>query len=272
MNYIYVSFSFGGEEVKEEVEPTFDQILDMVSKTSSSSDTQVRQSIYDTVFKLPQQASSSMTSRDKMKLAPSLPTLQEEVEVSVFGAHGDSTLTSTLTEHPYSSKALNVLKSFDAQDLQRGDNLDNIASTSSSKESSNNRRSVEFVIPTTATNFVNRPLYINSSSSSSSQNYGNAAYCMGKAFGEDSNPSDSRGSSEFTLGSMLRDEMSFDDFGGSLLANDVLQTVNANRLQVLGANRMASTPNIPSNMHKPFSIDFSDASFGDVNLFSNMKD
>jgi len=60
-----------------------------------------------------------------------------------------------------------------------------------------------------------------------------------------------------------RDNMSFEDFGGSLFHNSARNS--ANNLIVPG---LPYTPSVPSTMHRPVSLDFSDASFQDFNLFS----
>lgn len=262
----------------------------MVSKTTPSTETQAQKSIYDAVLKtLPTQLST--VSRDKMKSTPPLPTLQEEEEEEDNKEEkgkeiksNDDAPSDHQTTTLGSKKALHVLKSFvnKASDLENSDSsLSNIQSGDISEE---------FIIPTIIMELVDEPLYVNSSSSAnfSRRNDGHSldlrntsqAASTASSVAEDtgymSHCNRDGSSSEFMIGSITRDDMSFEELaGGSIFSKDInmMHDVNRNRLTVPGANnRMVSTPSVPSNMHQPVSLDFSDASLADLSLFSNVKD
>lgn len=213
-----------------------------------------------------------------MKTTTLLPTLREEEEEEEDDKEGKEIEGIHEIHNGMASKPLDVLKSFvnKAQGLKDEDSLESIQTPKSSFRE--NKTNNKFVIPTIIAESVDEPLYVNSSSGSS-RNYGYTSDIRSNVtqhsttISEDPGLVTSRDGSEFALGSITRDEMSCEEFGGSLFANDDSKDLNSNRLQVPdGRNLMASTPSVPSSLHRPASLDFSDASLADLSLFSNGKD
>ena len=62
------------------------------------------------------------------------------------------------------------------------------------------------------------------------------------------------------------DNMSFDDFGGTLFKNQHDDILKNNNHHLFG-EFASSTPSLPSAMHRPLTVDFSDASLSNINLF-----
>ena len=62
------------------------------------------------------------------------------------------------------------------------------------------------------------------------------------------------------------DNMSFDDFGGTLFKNQHEDILKNNNQHLLG-EFASSTPSVPSAMHRPVTMDFSDASLSNISLF-----